>query len=231
MKNANTINRKEVKEIVMEYRNLQENIRKEEYNDRVTGILNWIKDNRERKEWAKDPNAFEMTNVFLLGSKYRQEGEEIDLQPLEEMWRIRSGDFEHAGVSEQSFVYRICEDSYEAVKAGKALVNDEASHHALRKMAGIGLYCSQQKRDQGMVEYDNPSELLELLEASRTLKGVHPDLYEKYQFQSNLDRLCELQPESSLQNRIEEARRNLERGLGEPVKGKTEKEQEKGFGE
>ncbi len=194
----------------MEYRNLQDNIRKEEYNDRTKGILQWIKENRDKADWAKDPNAYEMVNVFLLGAKYRQEGEKIDTKVLEEMWSIRSKDFEHAGVPNQSFVYRICEDAYQSAKSGKALINDEASHHALRKMAGIGLYCSQQKRDGKKIEYNNPGELLELIETARTLKGVHPDLYEKYQFQTNLERLCELQPENGLQNRIQEAMESLE---------------------
>lgn len=194
----------------MEYNNLQDNIRKNEYNDRTQGILQWIKENRTKEEWAKDPNAFELANVLLLGAKYRQEGEAINGETVEEMWRVRSKDFEHAGVSGQSFVYKICEDAHTSFQEGKVLVNDEASHHALRKMAGIGLYCSQQKRDKGTVEYNNPNELLELIEASRTLKGVHPDLYEKYQFQTNLERLCEIQPENNLQSKIQEAMNNLE---------------------
>lgn len=209
----------------MEYHNLQDNIRKEEYNDRAKGILQWIKENRDKADWAKDPNTYEMTNVFLLGGKYRQEGDEIEIGALEEMWNIRSEDFEHAGVSNQSFVYRICEDAYQSAQIGKALVNDEASHHALRKMAAIGLYCSQQRRDKGSVEYNNPGELLELVEAARTLKGVHPDLYERYQFQANLERLCELQPENSLQNRIQEAMEGLEEGK-EDAKDRIENKNE-----
>lgn len=150
-----------------------------------------------------------MTNVFLLGAKYKQEGEDINLEALEEMWEIRSKDFEHAGVGKQSFVYKICEDAYQASQKGKTLVNDEASHHALRKMAGIGLYCSQQKRDNKTVEYNNPTELLELVEASRTLKGIHPELYERYHFQASLERLYELQPKNSLQGRIEKAMKEM----------------------
>lgn len=72
----------------MEYHNLQDNIRKEEYNDRAKGILQWIKENRDKADWAKDPNAYEMANVFLLGGKYRQEGDEIDIGALEEMKNI-----------------------------------------------------------------------------------------------------------------------------------------------
>ena len=206
----------------MEYNNLQDNIRKDEYNDRTQGILQWIKENRTKEEWAKAPNAFELTNVFLLGAKYRQEGETVDIETLEEMWELRSKDFEHAGVSSQSFVYKICEDAYQALQKGKALVNDEASHHALRKMAGIGLYCSQQKRDNGTIEYNNPNELLELIEASRTLKGVHPDLYEKYQFQMNLEKLCEIQPENNLQSRIQEGMNNLEHKMERSKEIETE---------
>lgn len=209
-KKANTIYIKRKEIVRLEYHNLQDNIRKEEYNDRTKGILQWIKENRDKADWAKDPNAYEMTNVFLLGGKYRQEGEKIDIEALDEMWNIRSKDFEHAGIMDQSFVYKICEDAYQSVQDGKALVNDEASHHALRKMAAIGLYCSQQRRDKENIKYNNPGELLELLETARTLKGVHPDLYEKYQFQANLERLCELQPENSLQNRIQKAMETLE---------------------
>lgn len=73
------------------------------------------------------------------------------------------------------------------MKNKKSLVNDKASHHALRKMHGIGLFCSQQKRDEKEIEYNNPKELLELIQASRTLKGVHPELFEKYQFQKNIE--------------------------------------------
>lgn len=76
-------------------------------------------------------------------------------------------------------------------------------------MTGIGLYCSQQKRDNKTVEYNNPTELLELVEASRTLKGIHPELYERYHFQASLERLYELQPKNSLQGRIEKAMKEM----------------------
>ena len=70
--------------------------------------------------------------------------------------------------------------------SGRILVNDQNSHHALRKMAGIGLYLKQQQRDRGKVVYDNPMELLELLSSSKSLKVFHPDLYERYAFEQNL---------------------------------------------
>lgn len=185
-----------------EYRNLSENIYPQEFNDRADGIINWIQDNRET-----DPNAFEMTNVFLLGAKYAQEGHDVNQDTLKEMWEIRSQDFARCGVSENSFVYGICRDSYEASQEGRALVNDEASHHALRKMAGLGLFLTQQKSREGKAEYDNPNEFLELLECSRTLKGVHPELFEKYGFKENLQTIARLQLErqSGLNDRIQSA--------------------------
>lgn len=193
----------------MEYRNLQDNIFQEEFNDRARGITNWIKENREKEEWAKDPNAYEMANVFLLGAKYAGEGANIDKETLKEMWELRKHDFEHCGVSENNFVYRICEDAYEASQEGRALVNDEASHHALRKMAGIGLYLSTQKTRENKIEYNNPTELLELVEVSRTLAGVHPDLFAKYGFDRNLQTMLKIQPESALSSRIDTAMKEI----------------------
>ena len=150
-----------------------------------------------------------MTNVFLLGAKYASEGIDINKETLKEMWEIRSQDFARCGVSENNFVYRICEDAYQASQQGRALVNDEASHHALRKMAGLGLFLNQQKIREGKVEYNNPSEFLELVEASRTLRGVHPDLYERYGFEKNLEIINELLPENALSNRIQKAMSEL----------------------
>ena len=80
--------------------------------------------------------------MFLLGGKYLKEGEDINTNALQEIWEILSQDFEQAGISDQSFVYQICKDFYETMKNKKSLVNDKASHHALRKMHGIGLFCS-----------------------------------------------------------------------------------------
>ncbi len=193
----------------MVYANLEDNIFPEMFNDRSEGVLNWINENRDKYDWAKDPNAFEMTNLFLLGAKYSNEGYDINIQTLQDMWDIRSKDFANAGVSNKSFVYKICEDSFISAKTGKTLVNDEASHHALRKMAGIGLYLSQQKRDQKPIEYNNPQELLGLLQASRTLKGVHPELYDRYKFEDNLKKMVELQPENPFSKHIDNAMNEL----------------------
>ena len=117
----------------------------------MEGTLNWIKENREKEEWAKDPNAYEMTNLFLFGAKYSKEKKNINLDVLKEMWDIRSKDFQNCNISENHFVYQICQDSYEAAMQKKALVNDENSHHALRKMAGLGLYFKQQQRDNKQI--------------------------------------------------------------------------------
>lgn len=145
----------------------------------------------------------------MLGAKYASEGVDIDKQTLQEMWDIRSQDFARCGVSENNIVYKICEDSYRASQEGIALVNDEASHHALRKLAGVGLYLSQQKTREGSVKYDNAREFLELAEASRTLKGVHPDLFEKYGFETNLQLLQGLLPENALSDRIDKAMQEM----------------------
>lgn len=196
--NTNTI----FEVLSMMYRNLNDNIYPEEFNARAEGILNWTKENRLSYDWAKDPNAYEMVNLFLLGSKYSNEGQNIDKSTLNQLWEIRSQDFEPIGILSNSFIYKICEDAFLSSQEGKPLVNDEASHHALRKMAGLGLYLSQQKRDGQEIQYNNPSELLELLEASRTLKGVHPELFEKYKFDKNLEALVRLQPENALSDRI-----------------------------
>lgn len=186
----------------MEYRNMQDNISSQGYNERSNSILDWIKENRDKDEGAMDPNAYEMTNLFLLGAKYGNEGRNINLDTLREMWEIRSEDFENVGIGNNNFVYRICEDAYNSAMKKKALVNDEGSHHALRKMAGIGLYILQQTREGKVPEYNNPQELLELIEASRTLKGVHPNLFIKYRFMENIEALNGILPKNSLSSRI-----------------------------
>ena len=112
----------------MEYKNLRDNIYPEDFNQRAQGIVEWIKENRERFDWAKDPNAFEMTNVFLLGAKYKGEGQEINQDTLREMWDIRSGDFARCGIFENNFVYKICEDAYKASQEGRALVKLHIMH-------------------------------------------------------------------------------------------------------
>ena len=175
----------------MEYGyNFQDNILKFDFNNRAIGITNWIKENRH----INHPNAYEMTNVFLFAAKYKSEGLEIDDNALKEMWEIRSKDFANVSISENDFVYKICEDAYNASKEGKALVNDENSHHALRKLAGIGLYLRQLEKPQ----FNNPQELMVLIESAKTLKAIHPDLFEKYGFQANIEVIKKLQLQQQL---------------------------------
>ena len=118
-----------------------------------------------------------------------------DLKPeiLEEMWAIRSKDFERCNISDNHSIYRICEDSYKAAISHKSLVNDEHSHSALRKMAGVGLFVKQQQRDNGKAGYNNPAELLALIEDSSALKSIHPDLFEQYKFNENIGAIMRLQ--------------------------------------
>ncbi len=178
----------------MEYNiNFQDNIPAEDFNERVAGIANWIEENRDQFEWAKDPNAYEMTNVFLFAGKHTQDGKHVDLSDVQRIWDMRSGDFEGCGISENNFVYQICKQSYDCAMRGEALVTDEASHSALRKMAGVGLYLMQQKRDQGKMNYNNLSELLALMRNSRALRQNHPDLYEGFKFDDNIRVLRDLQ--------------------------------------
>lgn len=198
----------------MEYSyQFQDNISAVTYNDRLQGTVNWIRENREKEEWAKDPNAYEMTNLFLFGAKYIQERHEINKEAIQEMWELRSQDFEHCNISENNFVYQICKDSYESAMKGKALVNDENSHHALRKMAGLGLYFKQQQRDNKEIQYNNPDELMSLLDASNTLKTFHVELFEKYQFANNINRIIQLQLQQELpeqtRNKIENMKKDL----------------------
>ena len=163
------------------------------FNIASKNILEWIQNNRDSIEWAKDPNAHEMVNLFLFGAKYSYEGIDIDTKTLTQIWNIRSKDFKNCNVSENNFIYSICQDAYHAAINGERIVNDEDSHDALRSMARIGLYLKQQQRDSGEVSYNNPSELSRLLSSSKTLKDFHPDLFEKYAFGKNLDVLCRLQ--------------------------------------
>lgn len=83
--------------------------------------------------------------------------------------------------------------------------NIPAEHSALRKMAGVGLFLKQQHRDSGVISYNNPEELLHLLEDSDTLKALHPNLFEKYTFQKNLDVLCKLQLSQELPQEISDS--------------------------
>lgn len=177
------------------------NIPSASFNSTSKGILSWIEENRD----VKDPNAYEMANLFLFGAKYAHEGKDIDTDTLTKMWDIRSKDFENCNISENNFVYSICGDAYNSAIAGRNMVNDENSHHALRKMAGLGLYLKQQQRDTGEVSYNNPGELLQLLECSSSLKTFHPDLFDKYAFEENINALCRLQLEHELPAEITEA--------------------------
>lgn len=185
--------------------NFQDNIPAEYFNSTSRNILEWIQENRDIHDWAKDPNAYEMVNLFLFGAKYSREGKNIDVDSLTQIWNIRSKDFERCNVSENSFIYAICQDAYNAAITGKSLVNDEFSHSALRKMAGIGLFLKQQHRDSGVISYNNPKELLQLLEHSNILKALHPKLFERYAFQKNLDVLCKLQLSQELPQEISDS--------------------------
>lgn len=179
----------------MEYsRDFVDNIRVSEFNQRAQGIANWIQENREKEEWAKDPNAYEMTNVFLLAGKYASEGINIDLEAIERIWNLRKGDFERCGIQTNNFVYQICEQSYNAAISRRALVSDEKSHSALRKMAGIGLYLMQQKRDKGQdIDYNNFGELIDLIDNAKELKQRHPMLHDELKFGNNLNMLYRIQ--------------------------------------
>lgn len=187
----------------------QDNIPADSFNTASRNILEWISNNR-KKEDAKDPNAYEMANLFLFGAKYAQEGKDIDKEALSRIWEIRSQDFERCNVPQSSFIYTICQDAYNATMEGKNIVNDENSHHALRKMAGIGLFLKQQQRDTGKVVYNNPQELMQLLQTSGSLKAIHPDLFERYAFGKNLDVLCRLQLSQELPEEVSDAIRTAQ---------------------
>ncbi len=180
----------------------QDNIPSSTFNTTSKNVLNWIEENRDSFDWAKDPNAYEMTNLFLFGAKYSHEGKDVDIDSLTKMWNIRSRDFERCNIGENNFVYAICHDSYQSALSGKAMVNDENSHHALRKMAGLGLYLKQQQRDTGEVSFNNPQELLQLLQCSSSLKTFHPELFDKYAFEDNINVLYDLQLKHELPSEI-----------------------------
>ena len=180
----------------------QDNIPSSTFNTTSKNVLNWIEENRDSFDWAKDPNAYEMTNLFLFGAKYSHEGKDVDIDSLTKMWNIRSRDFERCNIGENNFVYAICHDSYQSALSGKAMVNDENSHHALRKMAGLGLYLKQQQRDTGEVSFNNPQELLQLLQCSSSLETFHPELFDKYAFEDNINVLCDLQLKHELPSEI-----------------------------
>lgn len=179
----------------MEYsRNFVDNIRSSEFNERAKGIADWIEENKDKEEGAKDPNAYEMTNVFLFAGKYAFEGKDVNLETIERIWNLRKGDFERCGVQTNNFIYQICEQSYKSAMSKRALVNDESSHSALRKMAGIGLYLMQQKRENGQdIDYNNFGELMDLIEDAKQLKQRHPILHGELKFENNLNMLYRIQ--------------------------------------
>ena len=47
----------------------QDNIAFTSFNSVSQGVLKWIEENRDKFERAKDPNAYEMANLFLFGAK------------------------------------------------------------------------------------------------------------------------------------------------------------------
>lgn len=179
----------------MEYsRNFVDNIRSSEFNERAKGIADWIEENRDKEEWAKDPNAYEMTNVFLFAGKYASEGKDVNLETIERIWNLRKGDFERCGVQTNNFIYQICEQSYKSAMSKRALVTDESSHRSLRKMAGLGLYLMQQKREKGQdIDYNNFGELMDLIEDAKELKQRHPILHDELKFENNLNMLYKIQ--------------------------------------
>lgn len=179
----------------MEYsRNFGDNIRASEFNERAKGIADWIQENKEKKEEAKDPNVYEMINVFLFAGKYSSEGKDINVEAIERIWDLRKGDFARCGIQTNNFVYQICEKSYNTAVSKTALVSDEGSHRALRKMAGIGLYLMQQRRERGQdIDYNNFGELMDLIEDSMALKQRHPILHDELKFENNLNMLYRIQ--------------------------------------
>lgn len=186
------------------------------FNSTSKNVLNWIEENHDTIDLAKDPNSYEMTNLFLFGAKYLHEGKNVDVDTLTKMWDIRSNDFERCNISSNNIVYLICQDSYESVISGKPMVNDENSHHALRKMAGLCLYLKQQQRDTGEVSYNNPQELLQLLKCSSSLKTFHPELFDKYAFKESLNVLCKLQLQNELPDEIAQSITDSRQQLFEP---------------
>lgn len=176
-------------------------------------ILKWIIENREKQDEAKDPNAYEMTNLFLCAAKYRSQGKEVDLSAINGIWEIRKGDFERCNISENNFVYKIVQDSYESAVSGKVLVRDSQSHSALRKLAGIGLHLYKEKRDNNQISYNNPQELLELLNNAKSLAMFHPELYKRYAVQSNINTICELQLSQELPEQVQQAIKQMQTEL------------------
>ena len=195
----------------------QDNISSSFFDSTSKNVLNWIEENHDAFDWAKDPNAYEMANIFLFGAKYSHEGKTIDVDTLTKIWDIRSKDFERCNISQNNFVYKICEDAYQSSLVGKSVINDENSHHALRKMAGLGLFLKQQQRDNDKISYNNPQELLQLLQCSKTLKTFHSDLFDRYAFEENINTLCRLQLEQSIPKEVAESITTAQSEVFKPI--------------
>ena len=183
----------------------QDNISSSFFDSTSKNVLNWIEENHDAFDWAKDPNAYEMANIFLFGAKYSHEGKTVDVDTLTRIWDIRSKDFERCNINQNNFVYKICQDAYQSALVGKSVINDENSHHALRKMAGLGLFLKQQQRDTGHISYNNPQELIQLLQCSKTLRTFHSDLFDRYAFEENINTLCRLQLEQPIPKEVAES--------------------------
>ncbi len=195
----------------------QDNISSSTFDSTSKNVLNWIEENHDAFDWAKDPNAYEMANIFLFGAKYSNEGKTVDVDTLTKIWDIRSKDFERCNISQNNFVYKICQDAYQSALEGKSVINDENSHHALRKMAGLGLFLKQQQRDNDKISYNNPQELLQLLQCSKTLKTFHSDLFDRYAFEENINTLCRLQLEQSIPKEVAESITTAQSEVFKPI--------------
>ncbi len=179
----------------MNYEQMEAYIPEFNINGVIGGVTEWTKENRNT-----DPNAFELVNVFLFAGKYASEGSLIDDESLTDLWNIRSESFKNMGISEDNFVYKIVEASYESAIKSESLVSDPISHIALRRTAGVGLYLMQQKRDTGTMNYNNSAEMMELLKASVILKDNHPDLFEDVSVRDFTSLVVDLCPKDNLSN-------------------------------
>lgn len=61
------------------------------------------------------------------------------------------------------------------------------------------------KRDTGEISFNNPQELLQLLQCSSSLKTFHPELFDKYAFADNINVLCNLQLQHELPSEISQS--------------------------
>lgn len=165
----------------------KDSIQSQIFNQEAKKVLDWIKINRERYDWAKIPNAYELVNLFLFAAKYRQEDKDINLDILKELWDLRKVDLEEASINKSNFVYMICEDSYNSLIKAKPLVNDQKAHYILRELADIGLNFNQQKNRNEKLYYNNTERIRELSEFSKILLSTYPELYKKYNIEENIN--------------------------------------------